>query len=314
MEGNIAIIGGGISGLSTAYTLVEKGYKVKVIARAFTPETTSDKAAAFWFPYHIQSDQRCVRWCKTSYDKYTALMADTATGISMQRLLKVTKESGDKADMLWRSFMPEGAYEALAEKELKKGFATGFAVHVPLVEMHVFLPWLMEHLHRKGVEFMEHEVTDLAASSGKYKWVINCTGLGARELCQDNSIYPVRGQIAITVPHQGLPIFLYEEQPFYIVPRRDATIIGGTYEENVWETTPEPDTIQRLYRQAVELYPQLGEVGVTGSWAGLRPYRPEIRVEKEMGTNIIHNYGHGGSGFTLAWGCAEDILSMVGAL
>jgi D-amino-acid oxidase len=45
-------------------------------------------------------------------------------------------------------------------------------------------------------------------------------------------------------------------------------------------------------------------------WAGLRPYRNEVRVEREG--NIIHNYGHGGSGFTLAWGCANEVLRLIG--
>ena len=60
---NVAIIGSGKSGLSTAYILIEKGYKVKIFAKALPPNTTSDRAAAFWFPYHVKNDKRCIQWC-----------------------------------------------------------------------------------------------------------------------------------------------------------------------------------------------------------------------------------------------------------
>jgi D-amino-acid oxidase len=41
----------------------------------------------------------------------------------------------------------------------------------------------------------------------------------------------------------------------------------------------------------------------------LRPYRPEVRLERDG--RVIHNYGHGGSGFTLCRGCAEDVVALV---
>ena len=45
---------------------------------------------------------------------------------------------------------------------------------------------------------------------------------------------------------------------------------------------------------------------------GLRPGRTEVRLEKELisGKTVIHNYGHGGSGVTLSWGCAEEVVEI----
>jgi D-amino-acid oxidase len=34
-------------------------------------------------------------------------------------------------------------------------------------------------------------------------------------------------------------------------------------------------------------------------------------VEREPGTNIVHNYGHGGSGVSLSWGCAREAARVV---
>lgn len=52
---------------------------------------------------------------------------------------------------------------------------------------------------------------------------------------------------------------------------------------------------------------------------GLRPVRGEnVRVERELRrkedgslSKIVHSYGQGGSGFTLSFGCAGDVLSLV---
>ena len=68
-------------------------------------------------------------------------------------------------------------------------------------------------------------------------------------------------------------------------------------------------TIDRLFENAYKVFPELRDQKVIGSWAGIRPYRPLVRVEKEG--KVIHNYGHGGSGFTLAWGCAEEVASLI---
>ncbi len=169
----------------------------------------------------------------------------------------------------------------------------------------------MIYLEQQGVQFVRQNVFELDNFLTEFEWVVNCTGLGARTLCNDETIYPARGQVALISPQNDLPIFLDNEQPVYIVPRKDATIIGGTYEEHVWDTEPEPSTINRLYNQAIAIYPQLQLFPVTRSWAGLRPFREEVRLEKEPGKNIIHNYGHGGSGFTLAWGCANEVFSII---
>lgn len=307
----ISIIGAGITGLTTAYQLLNKGCPITIYADAFAPDITSSKAAAFWFPYHIRNDERCIRWSQASYEKYMRLAANPATGISQQRLLKMVKEEDAAAELSWIDFMPENGCRSLDAKELKNGFRLGHEVQVPLIETQHFLPWLVAELKNKGVRFVQKRITDLNELTAEYSWVINCSGLGARELCDDTSIYPARGQVALAGARQDMPLFLCEEQPFYIVPRQDFTIIGGTYEEGEWDLNTEPETIQSLYRQAVGLFPELGNAPIIGSWSGLRPYRKMIRVEKEAGKNIIHNYGHGGSGFTLAWGCAAEVAAMV---
>ncbi|HEX8334299.1 MAG TPA: FAD-dependent oxidoreductase [Segetibacter sp.] len=306
----ICVIGSGISGLSTAYRLSEAGYEVQVVASKLPPDTTSNKAAAFWFPYHVRNFARAIYWSQRSYEVFKKMSAIEDTGISMKKLVKVVHNLEDE-DLSWLETLPKGCYKELPKNEVPEGFILAYEVYVPLIETQIFLPWLMKKLKEKNVSFETKEIKSLDEISSQFKFIINCTALGSRQLCNDSSIYPIRGQVALVEPNESLPIFLHNQQPFYIVPRKDATIIGGTFEENIDEVATYPETLNRLHQQAISIFSQLKGTTIKGSWAGLRPFRKEIRLEKEADTNIIHNYGHGGSGFTVAWGCAEEVLSIV---
>lgn len=311
MNKNIAIIGAGISGMSTAYLLMQKGYSITIYAKAFSPNITSNKAAAFWFPYHIRNDQRGVHWCNTSYEYYKSFATMPETGISMRHLIKVLRENVKDEEPIWIDFMPEGSLRVMAETELQQGVAKGYDITVPLIETQIFLPYLQEQLKQNGVVFIERKINDLKELADDYDIVINCSALGSRKLCNDDKLIPVRGQVALLAPKEGMNLYIDNEKPMYVVPRKDAIIVGGTYEERVETDTTEPLTIERLLNNVYKVFPELKQQEVIGSWAGLRPYRPDVRLEREEGTNIIHNYGHGGSGFTLSFGCAETVRTLV---
>ncbi len=311
MSKNIAIVGAGISGMSTAYLLINEGYNITIYAKAFSPNITSNKAAAFWFPYHIRNDQRGIEWCNISYNYYKAFTAIPEAGISMQHLIKVLRENVDDKEPIWIDFMPAGSLRVMDEPELQQGVAKSYDITVPLIETQIFLPYLQQQLKQNGVTFIEKEVVDLDEFAIDYDIVVNCSALGSRKLCNDNALIPVRGQVALLSPREGLNLYIDNEKPMYVVPRKDAIIIGGTYEERVETDTTEPQTLERLLTNAYEVFPELKKQQVIGNWAGLRPYRPEVRLEREEGTNIIHNYGHGGSGFTLSFGCAEAVRNIV---
>lgn len=310
MGKTVAVIGAGISGLSTAYVLANNGFEVTILAKAFSPNITSNRAAAFWFPYHVRGDERAITWVETSYQYFKDLSADIASGISLIKIVKGIKE-GIVDDERWMSFMPENTCQEVPHEQLPKGYKQGFEAKVPLVETQLFLPYLQQVLTAKGVVFKEANITDLQTVSLSYDVVVNCAGLGASTLCNDSSIFPVRGQVLLVEPGFPDAIFLDNHTPTYIVPRQDATIIGGTYEEHVGIETTEPETLEQLLAKASNVFPELQYKRIIGNWAGLRPFRETVRLEKEANTNIIHNYGHGGSGFTLSFGCAEAVLQLV---
>ena len=302
----ISVVGAGISGLTTAYVSREKGHDVKIIAKDFSPNTTSNKAAAFWFPYHIRNDERGINWCKISYEKYLTLAKQSSSGVSMIKLLKGIIDSRND-DMSWINFMPEGSYK-IVDSGLAKTYQSQYEVEVPLIETQIFLPWLMTELKTMNVEIKQQELNSFSEINDA-DIIINCTALGSQHLCNDEELIPIRGQVALLEPDDFSFIFLDNEMPIYIVPRQDAIIVGGTFEEGIFDTTCEPATLDNILYNAYALFPELKEKKIIGNWAGLRPYRPIVRVEREK--NIIHNYGHGGSGYTLSWGCAEEVTRLI---
>ena len=69
--------------------------------------------------------------------------------------------------------------------------------------------------------------------------VFNCTGLGSRDLFEDQDLHPARGQLAILEPQPEVR-YAFTGGPGYMFPRPDGIILGGTFELDQWDTTPEP--------------------------------------------------------------------------
>jgi D-amino-acid oxidase len=105
--------------------------------------------------------------------------------------------------------------------------------------------------------------------------------------------------VALLSPAKDLPIYLDNEKLLYMVPGKDVIIVGGTYEENVAEEITEQATLNKILANAYEAMPSLQQQQVIGSRAGLRPYRKEVRVERDTDKKVVHNYGHGAAALRL---------------
>jgi D-amino-acid oxidase len=310
---DITVLGAGVIGLTTALKLSEAGHTVTIRTWRITPGTTSDKAAAFWSPYRIGEEARTFSWIAETYRTLRDISRIPGSGVSMIPLRKFLKDPADTSDVWWLQAIPGEQYAPLAAGELPPGYTNGWSVDVPLMETPVYLPFLMGRLRSLGVEIRAGEkIEDLLPLLSAGDVVVNCTGLGSRALCRDEALLAVRGQIAVARPFPAQAIFVDADTPIYVVPRADGCIVGGTYERDVWEETPDPDTIQTLLERVPLIMPGTNPGPPLRSYAGLRPYRSSVRLEADAEhPRLIHHYGHGGAGFTLSWGAAASVVDLI---
>jgi len=194
-------------------------------------------------------------------------------------------------------------------------FSSGFSLNVPLMDTTIYLDYLADRFQKaggainEGVHFEKLEDVD-----PKFGVVINCAGIGARDLVHDVDLEPHRGQVAI-VPKIGnlnCAIVCDEAPLMYAIPRTNDCVFGGTNEisDNL---DVDPTSTSRIVAECSRVL-KIENPRVLTERVGLRPFRKSgVRLEcgkLRGGRTAIHNYGHGGSGFTLSWGCAENVFTI----
>lgn len=297
----VIVVGAGISGLTCAVRLLEAGHRVDVLARDLPLETTSAVAAALWYPYRAYPHDRVAAWAASSYDTFSRLAVEAPeAGVRMRRGTEVLRE--EQPDPWWSAAVPG----LTRERELPPGYADGWSFVAPVVEMPTFLRWLTERVEELGGTLTRMNLRDLPPGADV---VVNCAGIGARLFASDLTVVPVRGQV-VYVEQVGLEHWWLDEDGLtYVVPREHDVVVGGTAEEGDWNRTPSPDTARRILDRATALVPELAGAAVLRHKVGLRPARPAIRLERV--DHVVHNYGHGGAGVTLSWGCAAEVAELV---
>ncbi len=309
----IVVLGCGVAGLTCAAALREAGLPVEIWAARVPPHTTSNVAAAFWYPYRSSPTGAAVRWCIDSYQRFAAIARDPRAGVTMRRARQLSR--GVQARPWWADAVPT-VRQATAD-ELPEGFTFGWIFDAPVIDTRVYLPWLVQRVRDAGVAIHTRRVTSLAEPLAHADVVVNCTGLGARELCRDPEMFPIRGQLA-HVAAVGLEDVLLDELDgdgiAYVVPRGDDMVLGGTATEGDEGLDPRPADADGILERCRRLHPALADARRLADVVGLRPGRTTVRLECETtpdGKRIVHDYGHGGSGFTLSWGCALEVVQHV---
>ena len=210
--------------------------------------------------------------------------------------------------------------EEIVEAGLPSRLKTVWKFDCYCIDTSPYLDWLRRRFTERGGLVVRRKIKNLSQLTRDYDIVVNCTGLGARELVGDCSLYPVRGQLLeVGGAHNMRSLHHkkdeWEQYPTYVIPQNGRVLLGGSAEPHNWSTDVNAEQTESIYRRCVEMCPQLVGSKVLRTWAGLRPARPTVRVEvdSEFGGEslLLHNYGHGGHGFTLSWGCATDITEMI---
>ena len=253
-----AVIGSGIIGMSTAYLLLKEGFSVTIYAESFPPNTTSNVAAGLWAPAMIDvggSPSLYYQIVKTSFDYYEYLVNDEISnnnhngrddikrlkkedlqGVSRMFAYSFNEEETEFDYVVSKSIVPP-------PEEVILDFDNGNSRRVKkfktlLVDTSIYLVKLQLSTIANGANLVhrkfnqEKEFEDLSEDL-----IFNCTGLGARWLCNDLNVYPVRGQLVYL---QGDSNINYNVNGYsdtdpkfaiYLIPNATRLAVGGTFEE-----------------------------------------------------------------------------------
>jgi D-amino-acid oxidase len=292
----VAVVGAGVSGLTTAVVFAENGFDVSVFADKTGQQTTSAAAAAIWFPYDAEPADKVIPWALTTYRMLVDLARNPASGVSMIELRQFSRSTEIEIPN-WAGALGNVATDLNREQADSYNFKSGFAIRVPLTDTTVYLKYLRERLTRAsacvrgGIRLRKLEEIDQ-----KFKIVINCAG------------FPKIKGLNFAIVCDDAPLM-------YAIPRKNDCVFGGTNEISD-DRTVNPATTSQIVDECCRVL-NIDQPKVKAEKVGLRPFRKSgVRLEAGRlsdGRTVIHNYGHGGAGFTLSWGCAREALKLVSA-
>ena len=326
MQQRIAVIGAGVSGLTCGVVLAERGFRVAILAQEIGQQTTSGAAAALWFPYDVEPADKVIPWALETYTDLLDLSDDPGSGVSMIELRQFCRtgeiQIPDWAISLGASVIPSSPSVMSSEVETSLAvdssfFKSGFALSVPLMDTTIYLAYLARRFLKANGEITNGSFEKLEDVPREFDLVINCAGIGARELVQDRDLEPHRGQVAIVPKIDDLPCAIVCDDPLmYAIPRTNDCLFGGTNKVSD-NLRVDPAATARIIEECSRVL-DIENPQVLAERVGLRPYRKSgVRLERDRlrdGRTAIHNYGHGGAGFTLSWGCAGDVIDLVADL
>ncbi len=307
---DVLIIGAGIIGLSTAIRLQEAGYQVNILTKDFPLATTSAKAGAIWFPFKAEPKDLVNKWSRITYDHFVQQKNKDIQGISMVDFIMLTQK---EEAPYWEKAIPSSALRKATSTDLPKGYQHGYVAKVPLIEPPKYLPYLLNIFHKNGGQIEQRTLQNLEEIHQSNQILINCTGLGSQKLANDTSLYPIQGHLAKVALKENVKCISDDDGPqalSYVFPRKDVIVLGGTAVDHQYNEAPSSAEIQQLIHRCEQIEPAIQGASILETTVGLRPGRPTIRLEKNP-DGIIHHYGHGGSGYTLCWGCAEAVVGII---
>ncbi|MEH2141560.1 FAD-dependent oxidoreductase [Nostoc sp.] len=296
-----------------------------------------------------RSLERSKDWCMTTYNKFKKIHAEFGseeTGLYLKDAyfyfkdvlenrpteLRKMNELKDKVDGFERGLQ---IVKETIDLSFKGGIKDAYKHMAPTTNTDVYMKWLLQHVKDIGCEIIQEKITVNVVQNEQEllhrfnaKAIVNCAGLGSIATTGDTSMYPLRGAL-VRVKNLGKVVTdahcisheessLNEQDIVYIVPRGDdLVVLGGLTQQDQWDTdlSLEVPIIRQMYDGCLEFLQELRGLPLDEKEpvrTGLRPLTEEnVCVERVLNTHVFYNYGHGGSGVTLSWGCSQEIVQLV---
>ncbi|CAG9467222.1 unnamed protein product [Pedinophyceae sp. YPF-701] len=328
--------------------------KVALVSDRWGEDTTSYHSGGFWEPYTLADtpDDLVNRWAGDAYKhlEHLAYAEDAArTGVFAIGVRQLWSAPGrDTPPPTWCNIPPD--FRVLSADEARRlrpergpsppgtrapPIAGAYTFSSYVADMSRLMPFLERTCEAAGVSLhrgvavrdcddMQRVALECVGEGGRGDdvVVVNCAGIRGGSLAGnggDRTVYPVRGQVVRVQAPQVKHVWFHDEET-YIIPQVDSVVLGGSRQVGDWEEGNREEDVRAIREKCEALLPVLRGAPEVRAWAGLRPARPSVRVEREVietdrgALRVVHNYGHGGAGVTLAWGCAGDVMRHISAL
>nr|MDT0657409.1 FAD-dependent oxidoreductase [Micromonospora sp. DSM 115978] len=310
---DVLVVGAGVSGLTTAVLLAEDGFQVGIWTAEPPQSTTSVAAGAMWGPYLVEHVGRVAVWSGRTLVVLRQLAMLPETGVRLVSGIEAARTPVEPPD--WGRQLD--SFRLCTRAELPAGFEVGWRFTAPLVDMPTYLSYLEKRFVSAGGTIELRRISALPEAAAVAPIVVNCAGIGAYDLVPDSDLTPIRGQLVV-VENPGITEFFSEDTGdspdlVHFYPHIDTVVLGGSAQHGVWSREPDPAVAARIIARCAAIEPRLRDARVIDHRVGLRPACPRPRVDAEVidGLTVISNYGHGGAGVTLSWGCAVDVVAEV---
>jgi D-amino-acid oxidase len=260
-----AVIGCGALGLAAARQLQRRGFDVTIYAAAVPPDTTSNMSLAGFTPTSavVALDRRTPEWEAQFRDvvaiAYRQLQLLVGRGYGVSWLSNYYATDDPKTASGENLLMPanlEPEPEVLGPGE--HPFPSKYAARFPgiRIEPSIYLDAMMRDVALFGGRVVIRKFAaprDLMSIDEPV--LVNCTGLGARELVGDTELVPLKGQLTVLVPQPevdyatigaGRVNVQMPSAGLHMMPRADGVVLGGTRERDVWTLEPNEDELKRV--------------------------------------------------------------------
>jgi len=266
-----AVLGCGAVGLATARLLQDHGFSVTIYTQALPPDTTSNIAGALWGPVTLSDRDRrtpgftdqFARACRFAHRYFQTLVGDRygVKWIALYYLgnapLGQSWEVTITPELYPTTLIAQGTHPFNAPSVSRR--------YTMLIEPNTYLPAVLADFCVRGGKIVVRTLENLAAILRlREALIVNCTGLGAKPLFNDEELVPIKGQLTVLAPQPEVDYaFVSTTSDLYMFPRRDGIILGGSHEEGEWSLEPSKAEGDRIFHGHQHIFSEMQ--GLKGS-------------------------------------------------
>jgi glycine/D-amino acid oxidase-like deaminating enzyme len=262
-----AVIGCGAVGLATARLLQRRGYDVTIYAKDLPPDTTSNIAGALWLPTSVYDERKVTTEFRTQYEqacrfsyRFFQNMVGAGYGVQWHPVYNLSTHppaegiaQGALASI--RDLFPETKTHHDPNRFFGYPYAQQY--HAMVIEPHIYLNAVLRDFQIAGGKIVVREFAnrkDVLALPEPV--IVNCTGIGAKDLFHDSELMPIKGQLTVLLPQPEIDycVIANDQGTLYMFPRSDGIVLGGTFERDVWSLEPNQSEIQRILEGHAKIF------------------------------------------------------------